>query len=344
MRSNGLAMPLRVHRRTRCFGDPTRILVVLLLAALAGCAHRPPLLLDARPTAFVAAEDGSLAARFAPVLVPQRFQPLHNRIGTPVARRDADGRVRVSVDPTRPTIYTQTESFVSRAGAHYTNLIYRIHFSEVPFSLLPFHVTAGANGGLLVVITLDDQEHPVLVSNVHTCGCYLAIIPTSRLGPDQLPEDWDGQEQQVFGEQLPGQLTWNNREQERLRIAYRDGTHRIMRVDLITDAALRLDHEIVTTPIEPMAELTRLALEHDGTTSFYYESGRRRGYVKDSFKPWELLLMSWWTLDLRVGVDKEYGRAVQTGTVFYTSLKPWRRRDSDMGDFAAFLAYWGFRL
>jgi len=30
--------------------------------------------------------------------------------------------------------------------------------------------------------------------------------------------------------------------------------------------------------------------------------------------------------------------------VFYTSLKPWRRHDSDMWPFADFLRYWGWHL
>ena len=106
-------------------------------------------------------------------------------------------------------------------------------------------------------------------------------------------------------------------------------------------------YELVSAPVAPMAQLKRLPLAplDDGTTtSLYHEEGSARGYVKNAFKPFELLLMSWWVLDARVGVDKEYGPAEETGTVFYTSLRPWKRKDSDMWPFADFLAFWGWRL
>lgn len=54
--------------------------------------------------------------------------------------------------------------------------------------------------------------------------------------------------------------------------------------------------------------------------------------------------MSWWALDWRVGEDKKFGRHTSDGPVFYTSLRPWDRKRSDMRDFAGFLAYWGWRL
>ncbi len=95
--------------------------------------------------------------------------------------------------------------------------------------------------------------------------------------------------------------------------------------------------------LAPIAALD--ALPADGqTTSFFETSGARKGYVKGSSKPLERLLISWWALDWRVGQDKRYGPAEEMNTTFYTSLKPWRREQSDMWPFAEFLRYWGWRL
>jgi hypothetical protein len=69
-----------------------------------------------------------------------------------------------------------------------------------------------------------------------------------------------------------------------------------------------------------------------------------KGHVKGAVKPLETLFMSLISLDLFVGADKAYVDTSQTENPFYTSLKPWRRKDSDMWDFFGFLWYWGWRL
>jgi hypothetical protein len=95
--------------------------------------------------------------------------------------------------------------------------------------------------------------------------------------------------------------------------------------------------------VAPMEALNRIA-EDGSTTSFYHESGLLKGHVKDALKPMEMLFLSWLSLDLFVGMDKAYADPAVTGNPFYTSLKPWRRSDSNMWDFARFLHYWGWRL
>jgi hypothetical protein len=62
------------------------------------------------------------------------------------------------------------------------------------------------------------------------------------------------------------------------------------------------------------------------------------------FKPLEKLFMSWWSMDWRVGEDKDLGPKEKTGTTFYTSLKFWAREKSDLWNFARFLKYWGWEL
>lgn len=313
---------------------------------LSACASMPHVATEHPAVAYVAQDDGSLLVRHAPIIVPQNQYKTYNQIGRPSARYDAHGKKeQIYIDPAAPVFYTQQQTFQTSKG-QYTNLIYRVHFTEVPFQFFPFNITAGKNGGLLIVITLDSAKQPVLVTTVHTCGCYVAIIPTQFLSAQDYPEAWDtAQPQGIYGEHLPSRLLYPDKPDStntnyRPVIFLRDGTHRVMDVKISTADA----YNPVITPIESAETLKNLPLGRNNTTSFYVESGLRQGYVKESFKPFELALMSWWVLDPFVGVDKEFSADPATGPVFYTSLAPWNRKASDMRNFAKFLAFWGWRL
>ena len=54
--------------------------------------------------------------------------------------------------------------------------------------------------------------------------------------------------------------------------------------------------------------------------------------------------MSWWALDWRIGEDKKLGKNEDDGIRFYTSLKPWSRRASDLRNFKTFLRYWEWKF
>lgn len=293
--------------------------------------------------AYVAKDDGSLLAHHAPIIVPQNQFKTYNKIGRPSARYDAHGKQeQIYVDPAAPVFYTQQKTFQASKG-QYTNLIYRIHFTEVPFQFFPFNITAGKNGGLLIVVTLNPAGQPVLVTTVHTCGCYVAIMPTEFLPAQDYPETWDAtQTQSIYGESLPARLTYPGSANTNHRpvIFLRDGTHRVMDVTISNSDGY---HPIIT-PLEPAETLKKLPLGTHDATSFYVTHGLRKGYVKESFKPFELALMSWWVFDPFVGVDKELSADLDAGPVFYTSLAPWNRKASDMRHFANFLAFWGWRL
>lgn len=317
------------------------IVAVCLLGACASFGRHPS---SDPTTAFVAVDDGSVFARYAPVFLHQNDSQSFNRVGRPTARYDHRGKERVYVDPTAPTVYVQERQFTGVRG-DYTNLIYRVHFERVPVRWVPFHLTAGRNIGLLVIVTLDGGGRPVLLTTVHTCGCYLAFVPTALLPADAYPEDWDSPTQKVFGEALPSQVPFasDTTGVNKLGVFLRDGTHRVMDVGPLDLAEVRSRYHIADMSIAPMEALKVLPL-NGGTTSFYRTEGPRQGYVKNTIKPFELLLLSWWAWDINVGVDKEYGDPGETGTVFYTSLKPWRRKASDMWAFADFLTYWGWTL
>lgn len=321
------------------------------LAAFAGallcaaCAVGPPPAPEpaGRPSAYVAGGEGPVA-RFAPVFAPQRTDLSYNRIGTPVARADAKGREDVGVDPDTPAVYYEALPLTTERGA-YTNLVYRVHFTKIPYRMRPSHVSAGPNVGLLVIVTVDADDNPLLVTTVHTCGCYLAFLPTAFLPADAYPDDWPTDAQQLFGETLPARLDLPaGLGPPRLVLTLREGTHRVMDAALVTPDAVAAAYATVAAPLRPMADLDHLQLPNGSTTSFFVTTGRHRGFVKGSHKPFERLLVSWWAFDWRVGRDKRYGPREDMDTVFYTSLKAWARDESDMWRFSDFLAYWGWKL
>lgn len=313
------------------------LLLLVILGLMSGCANLAPSQTEAEPHTYLY-RDLSLHGRYAPVIQIDEGHLPHNRIGRAAARLDQDGREETYIDPDQPVFYLQEQAFSTDRG-EYKNLIYRFHLPRVPYR----HLTAGDNGGLIVVVTLDSGDRPVLITTVHSCGCYLAILPTSFLAPETYPEAWDVSGQRIYGEQLPGLLGYPQRFYEQLRplIRLRAGNHRVRDIALIDLDNLPAN----TIPIAPLASssLEKLPLS-DGHTSFFHQSGWSRGYVKGSTKPWERLLMSWWTLDWHIGNDKAFGDPEQTGVVFYTSLKPWARKASNMWFFTDFLDYWGWRL
>jgi len=126
-------------------------------------------------------------------------------------------------------------------------------------------------------------------------------------------------------------------------ILLRDGTHRIKDIWLADLQSVKV-YNPVHAEILPLEYLEKLPLVEEKTTSFYEESGSSKGYVKGSTKIWERLFMGWWAFDWRVGEDKRLGKDINNPPVFYTSLKPWARAESDMRNFEVFLAYWGWNL
>jgi len=319
-------------------GTATRVLLALLLGLFLTACAAPGLRTAAggRPPAYIIQPDAPLLARFAPVIVPADIRYPFNRIGTPAAGYSPQGKEEISVNPAVPTVYVQQRDFTSR-GHRYTNLIYRFHFERVPL----LHLTSGRNGGLLVIITLNQQQQAVLITTVHSCGCYLAIVPTSHLPASAYPAHWDARSQRVFGITLPGRLDYPQGFHP--LISLRHATHRVTAMRTVNRQRLSDRYRLLPVKTAAMQQLHRLPLG-TGRTSFFHTTGPDKGYVKGAYKPFELLLMSWWMLDTHVGMDKDYGNRQETGTTFYTSLRPWKRRASDMWPFASFLDFWGWRL
>ena len=323
----------------------TMIWLILALIFSIGCAHKYPVREIESLTAYtpMALED-TLISKYAPVFLIENYDKTYDRIGQPSAEYEPDGDIRIFVDDQKPAMYYMKQPFSTDKG-EYVNLVYRIHFTEVPFKLFPFHLTTGDNVGLMVLVTLDAYEMPVLVSVVHTCGCYLAIIPTSHLPKEAYPDKWADSPQKVYGERLPQILDYDKgKENQKLFVYIRTGEHRVMNLEIMEETDFQ--QTIVSNLQMPLFHARTLEqIPVNGkTTSFYHQDGLLKGHVIGAVKPWESLLLGLISLDFFVGTDKVYGDSKKTGNRFYTSLKPWNRAESDMWHFARFLRFWGWRL
>jgi hypothetical protein len=322
-------------------------ILLLLVFFLWACAHRAIVSPGGTEAVYTVKHDGnSLVSRFAPALLAYKYQDQQNRIGTPSARYNTNGEEEIYMDVEKPAMYWMTRKFTTSKGT-YTNLIYRIHFPEVPLSLIPFYLTAGKNFGLLFVVTLDEKNQPVLFTTSGTCGCYAVTIPTQYLDKGAYPKDWNpGKPLHVYGETLPGLLNFAPFSQPKLLVHLRPDVHRVMDLEVVdaTQLAMSGFQKKVETPLLPIASLEKIPAGMGSTTSLYYNAWPYRGLVKGAFKSWETLTMSLISLDFFVGTDKIYGDARVTGTHFYTSLKPWNREASDMWHFERFLEFNGWKL
>jgi hypothetical protein len=316
------------------------ILLLALTLPLAGCAGRSA---SVRPqTELLVAQSFAadpLAASLSPCFVLEGTEARWNQIGQVEARNR--GRDEVTINTAKPVIYAGSRSFTTSKGA-YTNLIYRIHFPETPFSFIPFYLGAGKNVGLLVIITLDADRRPLLVTTANTCGCYAATIPTALLPPAFHPDDWPSGTIAMYGEQLPARLPALT-DTTTLMVVVREDVHRVRELRVV-DRATLAPGPVRLADMSDLDTLKALPLGNGALTSFYYEHWPLTGLVKGAIKPWESLLLSLVSLDFFVGTDKEYGDTRISGNPFYTSLKPWNRKTSDMNDFAAYLRFNGWRL
>ncbi len=328
-----------------------RVLTILLFSLLVGvifqgCAHHfafPEEQFHAVYMVESAVE--TLIEQSVPAMLVYGYADNYNRIGRPSVEDKPDGTGNIRIDTGQPTVYVMKRTFATRR-ATYTNLIYRIHFPKVPYSLVPFNLTAGNNVGVMVIITLNQNNQPVLVTTVGTCGCYKAFVPTDYLIDEALPASWpsDGK-QDIYGELLPTRLAYQGVQNPTLLIHLRPEVHRVMDIEVVPFEQLRSPRYFqIPMEIAPMASLEQLPAGKEAVTSFYYEDGWLKGHVKGSTKPFEMIFMSLFSLDLFVGSDKAYADPEVSGNPFYTSLKPWRRNDSNMWNFARFLDYWGWRL
>ncbi len=314
-------------------------MLCVALLSLAACAKPvPDLSDDVRLVTFI--DYGKKDEYPVPSFLIYSWHKPYNRVGKVLAVKRGESE-RIFVDPEQAVIYSDKVLFTTERGK-YTNLVYRIHFSQIPYTLIPFHLTAGNNPGLLVVIAYDGRNRPLLVTTVNTCGCFVSIVPTSYLPGESYPYNWQETEQDVYGEVLPARLEMNSPD-DSLLVSIRPTEHRVMNIEVWKNDVI-CPMPTVVADVLPLSSLKSLELADGQTTSMYYDQWPLKGHVKGAIKPWESILLGLVSLDLYVGMDKEYGSRVEGSNPFYTSLKPWNRTRSDMNDFAGFLKFYGWNL
>ena len=256
------------------FIKPIRTLMLFVLLILSGCAYHQKIPFEKTKTLYQGQDANDiLILRQTPFFLTHNSASTYNRIGRPSARYDDQGEEQIYVDTEHPVIYYLKRNFTTQKG-QYTNLIYRVHFPKVPFSLFPFYIAAVKNVGLFVVITLDAAKRPVLVTTVGTCGCYMAIVPTTLLPRDARPLKWPDDSMDIYGERLPSRLNYANMKNPKLLIYLRPGVHRVMDIAVVDEGTIRKSPHFTIIPasLKPMQELDRIPI-HNGTTSFYYNKG-----------------------------------------------------------------------
>jgi hypothetical protein len=323
----------------------TFLSIAVIVLLLTGCAHHFKLPEEKVRTIYLYEEgDSGPVSQYAPAFLVHDYRKEFNRIGKPSAMISDNNKEKIYIDIDKPVYYYMVRTFRTEKDS-YTNYIYRIHFPRVPFSLVPYYLTAGKNVGLITLVTVDSKDRPVLLTTVHTCGCYLAIVPTSYLSPDAYPDKWKEGRLKVYGERLPAKLDYSNHSMPRVLIDLRPGVHRVMDIRIMDSESIttRPDINIIPVSLAPVDDLSYIPV-NSGHTSFYHSSGPMKGFVKGSVKIWESIFLSPVSLDLFVGTDKIYGDPAITGNKFYTSLKPWNRDSSNMWDFKRFLEFWGWKL
>ena len=306
---------------------------------------------EARPATVVYSSElcGTAATRTAsdeaachtPAFTIDEGEKSYNKIGEPEARAAWCGE-RVSVDPERPVVYVGARSDVL-GSRPVTHLLYRIHFTKLPFQPRVFF-EMHRNPGLMALVTIDEEtREPWLLTTVQTCGCYHAIVPTDRFPAEALPADWLPGPQKVWGKELPAVVSAPVPGSSRLLLRMEPRTHRVIGVETVADlpAGERRDLELA-----PMAGLRALPVKgaEGRTTSFFHESGLRKGYVKNAWSPIEGLTLGLVIFDPMIGSDKDFGDPAETGTRFYTMLLPWNREVSRLDRFDPLMRKLGFRM
>ena len=244
------------------------------------------------------------------------------------------------MDPKDPVMFVETRQFTTPKDT-YTNYIYRVHFQKNSF----FHMQHGLNTGLFVIVTVDSWKKPILITTVSTSGRSVNFYPTSNMHRHCLPyrfwtlypENRGNTPNTVY---VPSAL-----DEGKITIFVGKNMHQV-------ESVFYQDYRILDMkkkkkaqmPVEPMSKLEHLNLNGREVSMFYEKSAGGKGYVRQSAKPFEFFLMSWWTLDPRIGSDKILGAESDKNPRFYTTIKPWDRTESDMRNYHRFLMYWGWNL
>ena len=280
----------------------------------------------------------------APTIRVREGELDYNRIGTPELYSGWIWRVKARVNPERPALFVERRED-TLGGRPVHQLVYRFHFEKIPLRLSRYFFEAHRNPGLMVLVTLDAETGDALfVSAVHTCGCYLAIVPTDAVDPAWLPEGWS-ETRRIYGQELPGRLPAADVARG-VRVTLESRSHRVSAIEAGTAPGAGAGRR-VELPLVPMSRLDDLAIDgrQGARGSFFYTAGPLRGHVRGAWNPMEgLTAFGLLSLDPTVGMDKKFGDPEVTGTRFYTLLPFWLHEASRLDRMDSLLRALGYRL
>jgi len=281
--------------------------------------------------------EADLLRAYAPIFVTREGRR-ENQIGSPAVRLER-AREQVTVDTDKPAIFSEVRrDEINRVPV--LQLVYRLHFTNQPVPFYEMH----RNPGVMAIVTLRaSNREPILFTTVHTCGCFLALLPTDQFPRAALPANWPESKKRVSGKTLPAIVTQPVPGRSRLVVRLADRTHRVD--DIATLSELPAGHRIAA-PLRSTTALHELPVEGSPSkrTSFFYTSGPLKGYVRGAWSPFEGLSAGLILVDPRLGSDKDFGDPAVTGKKFYTSLLPWKRNVSRLDRFDGLMRSLKFRL
>ncbi len=279
-----------------------------------------------------------LMAQLAPCIVVQKANRSYNRVARPKAYEE-NGRIKLKMDPNDPVMFAEMRQFTTPKDT-YSNYIYRVHFKKTPL----FHMQSGLNTGLFVIVTCDSYDKPILVTTVSTSGRSVTFYPTNNIHKHCLPYQFWTLYPENRGNKPNTIYVPQVLDEGKITLFVSKDMHKIESVFYQDYRILDMKKKRCEIPVEPLENLEHLNLNGKEVSMYYIKSADGFGYVRQSAKPFEFFLMSWWTFDPRIGSDKILGATGDKNPRFYTTIKPWARKQSDMRDYHRFLMYWGWNL
>lgn len=150
-----------------------------------GTLYTPPTAADEAIASHLAeASEAEALAFYAPVVVQQElpdadYDASANKLGRAEVYLDRAHRVASRVNTDTPVVYSYvTHSLL--AGEWHRQMNYQLWYPEHP-PLASFDPEAGVTEGVLIRMTLDLENRPLLCETVFACGCFHRIFPIDAL-------------------------------------------------------------------------------------------------------------------------------------------------------------------
>lgn len=130
------------------------------------------------------ATEEQLLQLYAPMIVQQvspgaEYPADDDRIGAGRVALTPEGKILSFIDPGEPVVYTRTSNVLLHDQWH-RQLNYSLWYPEHP-PMKSGDPEAGHTEGVLIRLTLDQGNHPILAETAFACGCFHRLFPVDAL-------------------------------------------------------------------------------------------------------------------------------------------------------------------